>query len=536
MNRHLLVFGIIFLFLSSIVTPIVIGYHVTISGNNKSLLTDFNKDTSEHIWPMYKNNAQRTGLAEYDTSENPGVERWKYFIDSPLHSTPVIDKNGILYVATNSWEIHAIYPNGSMKWKRGLIGYTGIAPAIGPDGTIYVGTEKHFHAFYPNGTKKWIFNKSTFFCGDPVVDSDGIVYVGTSDGYLYAINPNGTLKWEYKINSNIRAPALDKQGNVYFTSRDRRLYCLSSNGSFKWKSEEITDFDYGPVIGDDGTIYVIPRWNWLFAFNPDGTEKWRTELSDSSGKPSFLPDGTLIICGQYSDINAINPSDGKVLWTYTVDDIPLGKWMTSAAIGNDGTIFFAYPKYCCALNPDGSLKWKTRLSTHIYPYDGLTVDSDPSIGSDETVYVTTWFYRGGSGVTDWGYVHAFSEGDPNAPSAPSIMGTTNIKPWVEYEYSFRATSPTGRDLYYFIDWGDGTYLNWTGPYASGEEVKIKHTWSWIGKYRIEARAKDSENLLGVWGKLTVTMPRDKATNNILFWRIRDQFPLLKEVLLRLILR
>jgi outer membrane protein assembly factor BamB len=29
----------------------------------------------------------------------------------------------------------------------------------------------------------------------PAVGSDGTVYVGSQDYYLYAINPGGTLKW-----------------------------------------------------------------------------------------------------------------------------------------------------------------------------------------------------------------------------------------------------------------------------------------------------------------------------------------------------
>jgi outer membrane protein assembly factor BamB len=74
--------------------------------------------------------------------------------------------------------------------------------------------------------------------------------------------------------------------------------------------------------------------------------------------------------------------------------------VSTAAIGGDGTIYFAYDAYgdsvafLCALNPDGSFKWETDLITDVHPYDGVNILSDPSIGSDGTVYITSWFYRG----------------------------------------------------------------------------------------------------------------------------------------------
>jgi len=491
---------------------------VSIPNKKEQISTTLTQPTQDnnHIWPMYKNNAQRNGLTEYDTSENPGIERWKYFIDSSLGYTPVIDKNGILYAVAENQEIHAIYPNGSMKWKHGLIGFYGGNPAIGPDGTIYVGTNKHFHAFFPNGTIKWIFNNSNFFCGYPVVDPYGIVYVGTSDGYLYAITPNGTLKWEYKISSNIRAPALDKQGNVYFTARDRRLYCLSSNGSLKWKSEEITAFDYGPVIGDDGTIYVIPRWNWLFAFNPDGSEKWRTELSDSSGQPSFLPDGTIYIGGNY--LYAVFSNNGTLKWRF---NNPGFIHTSSPAISADGTIYFgtdSSPGYIYAVNPDGTEKWRKRIANK-------WVESSPSIAEDGTVYIGSSYDMSG------GYLHAFGPQETNdPPTVPSITGPTEGKVDKEYDFTFKATDPDRNPVSFYIEWGDGTNTGWTMDYNTGEKATYSHTWSEKGNYTIRAKAKDTFGLEGDWATFDIgIIKKDKATNNMLFWRVIGQFPMLQKL-------
>ena len=49
------------------------------------------------------------------------------------------------------------------------------------------------------GTLKWKF-KTKYRSpveSSPAIGSDGTVYVGSYDGYLYAIKPDGTLKWKF---------------------------------------------------------------------------------------------------------------------------------------------------------------------------------------------------------------------------------------------------------------------------------------------------------------------------------------------------
>lgn len=76
------------------------------------------------------------------------------------------------------------------------------SPAIGPDGTIYVGSAGvewggDFYAVNPDGTEKWRIRGSVD--GTPATAADGTIYVGSyrynGSRCLYAINPNGTEKW-----------------------------------------------------------------------------------------------------------------------------------------------------------------------------------------------------------------------------------------------------------------------------------------------------------------------------------------------------
>ncbi|GAH55900.1 unnamed protein product, partial [marine sediment metagenome] len=64
---------------------------------------------------------------------------------------------------------------------------------------------------------------------------------------------------------------------------------------------------------------------------------------------------------------------------------------------------------------------------------------------------------------------------------------------------------------------------WIGPYISGEEIKLNHTYKAKGTYTIRARAKDTGNLWGPWNELEVTMPVNQVTHS-LFLQFLERFP------------
>jgi hypothetical protein len=94
--------------------------------------------------------------------------------------------------------------------------------------------------------------------------------------------------------------------------------------------------------------------------------------------------------------------------------------------------------------------------------------------------------------------------------------------------------PNDEDIYYYITWGDGTIDEWIGPYSSGEKIYLNHSWSEKGTYEIRARAKNTVDQRGEIGDLKVSMTRTRLQTSTLFSRLLENFPLLKEMLSRLI--
>lgn len=77
------------------------------------------------------------------------------------------------------------------------------------------------------------------------------------------------------------------------------------------------------------------------------------------------------------------------------------------------------------------------------------------------------------------------------PETPDIDGPTMGKPDVELEYTICSSDPEGNDIVYCFDWGDETGQICIGPYPSGEDVTISHTWLENGTYTITVKASDT---------------------------------------------
>jgi hypothetical protein len=75
------------------------------------------------------------------------------------------------------------------RWRFETGGDVGSSPAIGSDGTVYVGSEdKKLYALNgKSGVKLWEFETGGYVDSSPAIGSDGTVYVGSWDNQLYAI-------------------------------------------------------------------------------------------------------------------------------------------------------------------------------------------------------------------------------------------------------------------------------------------------------------------------------------------------------------
>ncbi|OYT50227.1 hypothetical protein B6U83_00685 [Thermoplasmatales archaeon ex4484_36] len=286
-----------------------------------------------------------------------GRERWRYpdMFDTTnglIRTVPAVSSEGYIYYGmdvynTTTWEdtyyFCAVDTSGNPKWKVEVPGTVRSSPAVGADGTVYFGCGGGgepggggFFAFTPQGVEKWNISGVVVGYSSPAIDAGGTIYFGDWSGKLYAVKPDGSVRWSYQGSGPVGSPSIGDDGTIY-VGVGSSLCAFTPGGVLKWSISTFEATLAPPAIGSDGTIYAETSGMALMAVSPGGSKKWEIGLSE---------------------------------WA--------GHWY-SPAIGLDGTIYVASgDMFLRAYNPDGSLKWRT-------PYTGKSV----SIGPDGNLYLTS---------------------------------------------------------------------------------------------------------------------------------------------------
>jgi outer membrane protein assembly factor BamB len=169
------------------------------------------------------------------------------------------------------------------------------------------------------------------------------------------------------------------------------IYTAAFDGVFKYRdSADVSwifdvefPFEIPPVIGNDNTIYI--GGYSLYALDTAGNTKWHFPIPydgcvaspavvGPGGTIYFLADADSGVCAW-----ALNP-DGSLKWkSQDYGDVAVSCPAMSPAIAQDGTFYFAGDDGLYALGEGGALKWHAVSQTE----GGCT---SPAIGPDGTVY------------------------------------------------------------------------------------------------------------------------------------------------------
>jgi outer membrane protein assembly factor BamB len=161
-----------------------------------------------------------------------GNQLWMFGTLDFVNSSPAVQCGGsgdqIVYAGSLDGYLYAVNAQtGALQWKAMLFGIFS-SPAIGPDGTIYVGSQaRRVWAIRPDGTTRWAFTTNRPVTSSPAIGSDGTVYVGDQNGQVYAISPAGKLRWAATTGGTIHAsPTITDSGRLYIGSSDRNFYAF----------------------------------------------------------------------------------------------------------------------------------------------------------------------------------------------------------------------------------------------------------------------------------------------------------------------
>jgi len=524
---------IITLFCLTSILPAVNSFYIEKGINN--LEDSLGSGPMDSAWPMSCHDVRHTGRSPYSTANNVGKEIWLFDQCAGIEGGPVIDNDGVIYFGTKDLCLYALYPNGTLKWKYKTEDFIWSTPAIAEDGTIYIGSlDNKMYAINSDGTLKWKFDSKGSIFVSPAIANDGTIYFGNMGtpsigGYtIFALNPNGTEKWHYQTDGFIASdPAIGDDGTIYIGSADTYLYAMNPDSTLKWRFKTGDWVKSHPSIDDNGTIYFDSFDGYFYALYSNGTMKWRQKVaSNGCASASIDKDGIIYIGGR--DLHAIYPN-GTIKWTF---DLGSNRNLihASPAISSDGIIYLglcigeeaADGGEIVAVNPNGTERWRSKISN-------FYIESSPCIGIDGIIYIGSAQYVP---ISHDPYGCLFAIGTPEQPDPPSISGPLTGKPRELCEYRIVTTDYQDDNVEYYVDWGDGVATGWIGPYLSGMNVTVNHTWKSKDTYTIKAKARDVNGHESDWATLEVTMPKIHIHNPIieLLMKMLECFPFFEKII------
>ena len=424
-----------------------------------------------------------------------------------------------------------------------VAGCTNAAQTTGYAKGINGATGAQIWSFTTAGSSVWALEQTDD------INSDGIkdVIIGDFTGHIYGLSAtNGAQIYSTSIGSVIiqrfaKLTDVNSDGHPDFVPEHSTISMTQAidgqNGNILW-SHPVADQPWAavriPDISGDaiddvliGTLYTT---NYLYFLNGvDGTElvapiSYGEAVDGLNAIPDIVADGSweMVAGGRNGKLTCISGglSSGNLQPTKPIITGP-----------TDGIVGITYNFTFNASDPD---------EDEIYYYvdwkDGTNSGwVGPNASGVEVTISHKWISTGTFNIKakvkdEHGYQSAWS--DPFAftvtenlpPNIPEINGTTSGKPKVEHTYKIKTTDPNNNDVYYYIDWGDDSpIVEWIGPYASGLEVSVNHSFSKKGVYTIVFKAKDIYGAISNWGNLEVNIPRTRISDHILIKILFERF-------------
>jgi len=365
-------------------------------------------------WPVARGDVQATGRSEYVGPKTPNII-WKKSYPFGILNGPVMGERAELYFGARAanYSIPETYfyctdSLGNELWRYVADHWTGIssAPAIGYDGTIYVGSHSgNFYAINSNGTLKWKYRATeSFFIDNLVIDMENNIYVGSVDS-LYCFDKDGKLKF-VRYSPGLFSVSISPEGEtLYVPTRhydsENKIYshyirALDLTGNELWNVELKYRSSGAILVDNQGNLYVQGKQlidpdlvSSLICINPDGSIKWNFEVRAMGhyGAPTMDKIGNIFFFGENSSYEyGIYSLDykGNFRWFCQLDgdDDGFEDVQHGLVCDADGTIYVgsAWGNYLYAISNSGDLLWKI-------PLDGMYADSSPVIGRDGTLYI-----------------------------------------------------------------------------------------------------------------------------------------------------
>tara|TARA_B100000745_G_C20149821_1_gene394266 strand:+ start:540 stop:3158 length:2619 start_codon:yes stop_codon:yes gene_type:complete len=331
----------------------------------------------------------------YSTPEKKvGEIIWTFPMGESSPSSPAIGEDGTIYLGSIDSYFYAVNPDGTLKWSIATPKAVKSSPVIGAGGIIYFAAEDLLYAVTPEGQEEWSISLGGihFTHSGISVTPYGDILITTRNGVLNSISGDGQVNWQRDM-WGYASPVTSDNGRVYFASREwSSLSTVDKSGKELWTSSEYGFQGSSPAIAPDGSIVLgamsgcLPNCR-VYSYMPDGGLNWSLEIDGAvTSSPVIASDGTVYISAMSGDFYSIS-KDGKLNWSYDVPPYPVGVIHDYyPVLLEDGTIILSIladgrTTLVALSSSSGHEKWRK----NDLPIRAST--TTPAIGKDGTIYI-----------------------------------------------------------------------------------------------------------------------------------------------------
>lgn len=189
---------------------------------------------------------------------------WRVRSDRPddNDSSAIVDDDGTIFFGSDDRRVYHLDRNGHELWRAEVGGYVRapmalgrrrdlIVPVFGPHARV-ISLDR------ATGEERWSFAAAPSQATDsgvgsgPVVDRDGNIYFGADDDFVYAVDPDGRLRWVHQTGANVDGdPTITPDGALVIGGDDGHIYAIRADAIAPSEGDAGTDAAADEDAGTD---------------------------------------------------------------------------------------------------------------------------------------------------------------------------------------------------------------------------------------------------------------------------------------------
>lgn len=201
---------------------------------------------------------------------------------------------------------------------------------------------------------------------------DGRVVYGCRDGHLYAIDKDGTVKWDFDSGAGVGATPAVHGDRVFCGNYAGQAFALDAgSGELRWSVELGARIVASPVADKKRVFFASQSGELVALHQKSGKVAWQHPVGGKLRVTPLVTGKEILVADLEGQLLCLEAASGKLRWTYQA-----GAQVTSSPVRHDDLVLFGTRDgnvHAIALR-DGGQRWMQKTRG--------TVTATPALGRD----------------------------------------------------------------------------------------------------------------------------------------------------------